>query len=422
MCRVGLILVLLLLLLPKLVSASPILNTSVALEEEQYSMDPSPTQRIDLGAGIRSEDTLGDAPLTPMMEARFYGFYEAGTYGDHSADIDSTALRVPVTDNAHLWFGRVQPLSEGYNQVQLTSTDAIGANWVQNQSDALNPRVSGWIGTGMHVRLDSGITFTTAYSPIFLPSFGPRIDYSTDQDSSGSRFARLPPQCAWINGQCYPLRYDIDVGDIRNILLQNQGFASFGYESKLIDAHAMFWSAPSPSPSVATQAELHFQTDQDLNVMVTAKPDFERQDFAGFELSIPALLVVPTLAAAYETQTGAIAVSGRLDFLSRFSLGYLTTINNPASNSPIFTPIYANRLLWCEIAQPITNWIRPSLRIEEHLVPGATDHWINLKVDVLVDKKTTLFASANILSGGDDSYYGTWRALGSVAFGGRYQW
>jgi hypothetical protein len=149
------ILLMALAVFPRPARGETVLNSSVSLEEEQYADETSPASRIDIGAEIHSEDTLEDAPLVPVNQARLYSFYESGAGGDYSLDVDSTALRVPLSSDAHLWFGRVQPLSEGYNHTELTSTDAIGANWVQNQSDALTPRVSGWIGTGVHFRTDS---------------------------------------------------------------------------------------------------------------------------------------------------------------------------------------------------------------------------------------------------------------------------
>jgi hypothetical protein len=420
------ILLMALAVFPRPARGETVLNSSVSLEEEQYADETSPASRIDIGAEIHSEDTLEDAPLVPVNQARLYSFYESGAGGDYSLDVDSTALRVPLSSDAHLWFGRVQPLSEGYNHTELTSTDAIGANWVQNQSDALTPRVSGWIGTGVHFRTDSGFTFTAAYSPIFLPSFGPRVDYSSSDDSSGSRFARLPPQCVVINGQCIPLRYQIDVGQLSSILLQNQGTASVGYETKVIDAHAMFWSAPNPNPGTNTQGQLRFQQNNGVNVLVTADPYFERQDFAGFDVSLlamPGLVVVPSIAGAIETQNGQVTLSAKLNIYRNFKLGYLTSFNNPPSDSPVVTPLYPDRLVWAEYdADPILGRITPSMRVEQHIIPGAEDHWIHPKVDFLVDRKTTLFASASILEGTDNSYFGTWRALSSVAFGGRYQW
>ena len=99
-------------------------------------------------------------------------------------DFDSTVIRLPLESTArrgHVWFGRVNPLSEGYEITELNRprpTGAIGSSWAQNQTDALAPRVSGWVGFGVHAKSENEFFTTLAYSPIFLPSFTPKLDLS----------------------------------------------------------------------------------------------------------------------------------------------------------------------------------------------------------------------------------------------------
>lgn len=400
-------------------------GSSVAVSGQNFAID-GPSSRVDLNAHLKSDETLYNG-LVPARELRFLSFFETGATGDRSFDLDSSAVRKGLGESAHLWFGKVHPLNEGFAHSEVLSTGAIGANWVQNQSNALEPRVSGWIGAGAHFKQkDSGLFASVMASPFYLPSFGPGITFSETNSPTGSRFARLPPLYITIKEQQLPLRYRIDTGDLMKIVLQPQAFFAVGQESSTHRLSFMAWSAPGPNPKVSASGKLKVDAEN-AAVLVTAVPSFPRENFAGIQWSLFSAPLKPSLETVYEASTGRLAVSARVEPVRFVSAGYLTTFEKeapPSDGSPsVSSPSYARHLAWLEAAGAYSaTGLRPSVRLERHFGAGLAGQWLRPAMDYRMDARTSLFASASIITGADFSYFGTWKSLDSVSVGGRYQW
>jgi hypothetical protein len=347
-------------------------------------------------------------------------------------DLDRTVQRFELQDHGHLWVGRTHPLAEATKKEAPTYVDAIGANWAQNQSDALNPRVAGWVGGGANLEDSShAFSLTTAFSPIFLPSFGPRLQLSETSAAQGSRFSRLPPQFVEQGDGTLPLRYRLNVGDISNVIFQPQAFISAGFKNSDMRVDVMEWTAPNPSPDVDTDYALVTHTagiasDDSADVMIDAHPKFRRQHFTGIRYEGNNLPGKPLLTGTYEWFRKEITAGIQSTPMQNFSIGALNrwTLDPPTeSATATLSPSYADKLVWAEVGTSfMQERIRPSFRIEQHLSSENLGHLIRPKIVYTAASGLDVFALAQVMSGKDRSYFGEWRSLGSAAMGVNWQW
>lgn len=418
-------------------SFAAVFQSNTSVRAEQFANEDQPGSRLDLNLSLVSSPDEGapadeKASSLPARELHFYSFFESGTGGDRSIDLDRTVLRVSMFDQSHLWIGRTHPLLEATHGDTPTYLDAIGTNWAQNQSDALSPRVTGWVGVGGHLE-DSKRSFsiTTAFSPIFLPSFGPRLQLSEDSAAQGSRFSRLPPQYVEQGNALLPLRYKLDVGSIKSIIFQPQAFISAGYSNSDMRADVMDWTAPNPSPEVDTDFALVTHTsglvsDDSADVMVDAHPKFHRQHFTGVRYSAFGIFGKPLLAGTYEWFRKEVTASIQFTLIDFVTLGYLNRWTPNASNASSATtlsPSFANQLVWTEISTRFYHdLVTPSLHIEEHLASNNRGRMFRPKITYSVTSNLSIFALAEVIRGQDRSYFGEWRSLGSAAMGVNWLW
>ncbi len=376
---------------------------STSLDLIQYANDVSPSPKINIDLSVQSQH-----------EARLRSFIEAGPNGDWNADLDPFVLRYEG-----FWLGRENP------NRNMTPQDAIGTHWVQNKTQALEPRVSGWIGAGMHSQIGTGpFHYTVAYSPIFLPSFGPSLSISESHATTGSRFATLPPSYVDLNGKLFPLRYKINISDLREILFQEQVYFSIEHRNFFGNFNISFWSAPSPDPSLDLNPKI--QPGNDLNtepnILIEAKPSFPRENFIAFAWT-PSQS--PVLQVTYELKHQLLTLSSRYNFSNSFSAGILHTFRTESKNldDPTYTSHYDQGLIWGEWHSTFERFrISPSLRIEQHLIHAQQGSLIKPQLNYLTTNGLLVFLNLNILSGNDYSYFGTWKSLDSASIGVQLQW
>jgi len=411
-------------------SWAAIVQSSTAVQGEQFANEQSPGSRIDLNLSVIS--TTPDSQKLPDRELHFFSFYETGLGGDHSLDLDRTVLRFSIEDWGHLWIGRTHPLIEATQGESPSYVDAIGANWAQNQSDALSPRVAGWLGAGGHLEDNNhAFSLTTAFSPIFLPSFGPRLQLSETDAAKGSRFSRLPPQYVEQGDATLPLRYHLTVGDIKSIVLQPQAFVSAGYANSDMRIDLMDWTAPDPAADVDTDFALVTHTsgttaNDSEDVMVDAHPKFRRQHFTGLRYEGNKIPGRPLATGAYEWFRKEFTASLQATPIDELSLGFLNrwvpNAASPASSATV-SPSYADGLLWAELSAHFYHErITPSFRIEDHVASDNRGRLFRPKVVYMASSNLSLFAVAQVMRGQDRSYFGEWRSLGSAAMGVNWQW
>lgn len=403
------------------------LTSAAAVSVQQFANTTGVGARVDFTSRLKSADSLPYDSKIPKRELNLYTFSETDGERDYSFDLDTTVLRLTTGDSGHFWIGRTLPFNEGFETLKFSTTDAIGANWTQNQSNPFQPRLAGWLGTGFHFQhLESGIFGTLSFSPFFLPNFGPAVQYSETSPATGPRYSNLPPMTIELNGHSLPLRYRIETGDIKNIVLQPQYFLALGNDSDYHRFTLMHWSAPCPTPHTSTSGILKVNAE-DANVLVTAVPDFPREIFFGTQLLFKKAPFEPGLETVFETQTQRLALSAHFQPLKILTAGYLTTFRKneiapAADQAPVIRP-YDTDLVWFELTgERFLKKIRPHLRVEQHLTAFQKGQWINPRLDYVTDDNLTLSALANIIIGENESYFGSWRSLDSISMGATYSW
>lgn len=412
------------------VARAEIISPRASIAGQQYATEEAPTSRVSLDGEMSSESTLYGRAI-PVRDLHLYSFFETGQLGDMSFDLDTMVLRARVNHYGHLWIGRNHPLQEGFEfgDANLVShTSAIGANWVQNQSNALSPRVSGWLGGGFHYKQAyTGMFVSATFSPVFLPSFGPRLDLSEHDPASGSRFATLPPAYIDINdnGVYYPMRYRVRIDDLKAIILQPQAFVAIGQENDFHRLTLMAWSAPSPAPQVKTFGKVA-PTSGNVDVLVEATPQFARENFVGSQWIARGFSWQPRFEAVFEMRSQRASFSAAANPTAWLAIGGLTTVGLPAPDpeAPVVSPNpYYKDLIWAEITPLMgASRFQPALRLEQHLSIGTTGRWLYPTLAYRMSRHTSFFASASILTGTDNSYFGNWRSLDSIAAGARFVW
>jgi hypothetical protein len=385
------------------------ISPDVAISGVQFANEQEIETRLDLNFHVADSEQLN--------ELRLLGFFESGHHGQTSIDLDPVVLRFTTLKDSHLWVGRAHPAGEAFRLKAIDRASALGANWTQNQHDALEPRVSGWIGAGFRQAIPSTrLSVTASFSPIFLPSFGPSLELSPDDDATGSRFTKLPPARVRISEKVLlPIRYDLQTGDLREIVRQDQVFVSTGYEHPWVQTSLFGWSAPKPDPVIAHFEKLRIVRESDADVIVTAKPSFPRQTFWGMRVASRDLLLSPEVELAWETQSRQTTVSAALQPLERWRLGALNRFGER-------DPTYARTLIWTEASSGIYKSLSGGLRYEQHLLHDYEGGWVKPTLLYQANRNFEVFATADVIAGQDGSYFGNWRALDSFAMGARAQW
>ncbi len=403
--------------------AAPI-TPRVGLSGVQYALEEQATSRLDLSVQWKSEDALHDL--------RFLGFYETGSNGEYSIDLDPVVIRPSFGENGgRFWVGRDHPAIALLPENSISRTSALGANWVQNQHDALNPRISGWVGAGIHYPIqNTGLTLSVAYSPVFLPSMTPSLTLSENSPASGSRFTRLPPtQFQLAPGVFQPLRYRLETGDLREIVFQNQGFLGVGFSNDVVRASLMTWSAPSASPSVNAQGFIRIEQETETSALAIARPTFPRQNFVGAAIALPNTLLQPEAQAMLETHTSQITLSAQVTpvdlSVARVTTGFLCRIPHvphTAAASGVSSPDYAALLGWIAAETQVYGPVTGEFRLEQHVGKGNRGFWARPALNYSPRENLSFYAAANVLSGEDRTYFGAWRSLDSVSIGARAIW
>lgn len=369
----------------------------------QYADQTSPNSKLDINIRFGN-----------IHEARLRAFIESGPGGDWNVDLDPLVLNFPLPETGKAWVGRWNFLED------LQPQDAIGSSWVQNKSRALNPYLSGWIGMGVQsANTDTDIDYTFAYSPLFIPSFGPGLSISDNAPATGSRFTMLPPAYVDIDGNLFPLRYRLNMSHLSEILFQNQVFVSVRKRGAIGKVSVAAWSAPSPNPGLDLDPKIRPKSD--LDIIVEATPQFARENFVAFAWE-PSFLSSLNLQTAYELRSQRTSVSAKFT-LSKFRFGVLHSFRKDAPTGPVLSPNYDHGLVWGEWnADAEKLGLQPSLRIEQHLIEGERGNWVRPQLSYRTNNHFVASLALNILTGQDYSYFGVWRSLDSMTIGLNYIW
>jgi hypothetical protein len=405
-------------------SAFAAIDIETGASAAQFATENSTSSKYNLGIHWFSKDFSSNKIILPKRELEVHSFFESGKSGDYSFDADPVLFRFPIAtgSNSHIWFGRTHPFVED-GEGSVSPTSAVGSSWVQNQSDALSPRVAGWPGIGGRIGFSGALNLTVGWSPVFLPSFGPTLKLSESDEVSGSRFSRLPPRYVKVGGARLPLRYRVETGDLMDLVFQHQGYAGLSLNTQWSRFKFFAWSAPNPNPSLDANAKVKVNAKA-AHVLVTAEPSFHRQIFTGARWEVPVKYVRPAAETVYEHESGDLKISGNLTFFDKFQIGALHTLTQEKAEASLLpSPRYDKDLIWAEAwGYYFKRKFRPSLRYEKHFTDDAEGSWIRPRADYFFSETFNLFGTISLLTGQDTSYFGAWRDLDSVTLGATYTW
>ena len=392
---------------------------------QKFAKESSISPKATIYAGIVSE-MPADSAKRSKLEANFWGFYEPGDLGDWNIDLDQTVYRFHAGDQL-FWVGRTHSKIENNDVDEVSHRSALGSAWVQNQTDPLRPRVSGWIGLGSNFRIPKSSVFVTlSYSPLFLPTFGPRLDLSDVSSSTGARFSRLPPSQIKVGEALLPLRYKLETGEISEIVFQSQMYLELGTDNDQLAASAFAWSAPNPDPVIDATGILRV-SEENVDALAVAVPSFPRENFIGIDLEIKNAPGEIKIEIVHEITAPETIVSLSLSPFNFLNLGSLNafyeekvdTVANAGSVAR-----YDKQLVWVKLFVPESSdmKIRPSLLVESHWNKTSRGSWWLPGLEYRWKEYLSAELQASILAGDNNGFYGNWRSLDSISLGVSARW
>lgn len=385
----------------------------------QYASSNQPTFYLNSKTVFQTERFL----------TRINTYYESGTKGTWSVDPDPLRVDLHLDDagKSFVWFGREHPLNLT-RAVPVEATDALGTVWAQNQLNALAPRVSGWIGAGLHQDLGQGWTGLLTYSPIFLPTFGPSLGFSDSGDLHPARFSRLPPARVNSSGVLLPIRYQLDIGKITDLVLRSQFFMGVTHNEETFYSEFYYFTAPKPNPVAAYNYDVIPTIVP--NVMVQVKPSFPREHWAGTRAQFKDVLFQPALELVqglHQWTEHYVSATGYFDSpqinpnvqerTTRGSFGLLTHFQKQFEE-----PQFSDLLAFVKLPLDLTNELSFRNIFQTTLLTGKRSvYWLS-EFEYAFTKTFSALTSLRILAGENYSYFGDWRSEDSISIGMRYTW
>jgi hypothetical protein len=386
----------------------------------QYASEKAPTFYLSNKAIFETKSFLTKAEL----------YFESGPRGAWTLDPDPIRYHFHLDENkkTRIWAGRDHPLHLLEDR-WIEPTSALGSIWVQNQLDALNPRVNGWVGAGLVHSFDENWKMVFTYSPLFLPTFGPSLGFSDRGDLNPARFARLPPESVVTSGVNIPIRYQLRLGQLSELLFRHQVFlgASRTNDTATLDAFA--FTAPRPNAVPLTDATLAVGQNT-VNANVSINPQFPREYWGGVRYQRKDLMFTPALEflqnlEAYENHlvslTGYFKApslpSGFTNLSPRASFGILTHFQKQFE-----APQFSDLMLFLRVPFELTQKLVSRTILQTTLMPSRRSlYWMN-EFEYSIKTDFSLLAALRVLAGEDSSYFGAWRNLGSVSIGVKKTW
>lgn len=357
----------------------------------------------------------------PQFKAQVRGFFESGDRGSYSFDIDPIAGHWsrdfdpigPATVDA--WLGRDQP-------IPLHRREAVGANWAQNQSSPLHARTQGWIGGGVsYHHFETGLFARTAYSPVFLPNFGPGLGFSQHDPQKLSHFAQHPTTLIQQGEVLTPVHYELSQLNLPQTLIRPQAFFQVGSQSETLEASLLFWTAPRPTPSVDFSRDIQ-SNNSNGTPLASAVPLFERENFFATIWDFKTVIAQPRVQIVHETRSSEWTTSFEITPSSFLSAGFLHRFSQ--KTAPLVSrKEYADRLVWVDLHSRLgLNKWNFGLLVEGNLSPKKTGSFIEPRISYRANSSVSVFTTAQFLQGKTDSYFGNWDALDRVELGARIHW
>ena len=363
---------------------------------------------------------------------RIDAYFESSAKGAWSLDPDPARFDFKLNEkgNSFVWLGREQPLNLVRGQpVEFTS--ALGSVWVQNQIDALNPHVSGWVGAGLVEALDSKSSWklVLAYSPLFLPTFGPSLGFTDRGDLNPSRFARLPPAQVITGGVTVPIRYRLRLDQLSDLVLQHQAFVGVSHDDSHFNMDVYAYTAPKPDPVPLTDARLAVGGNS-VNAAVDVDPQFPREYWSGFRVQNKDLVFQPAFEYVQKLNQLAVHVVSLTGYFDSPQLNPFALKRNTRASFGIVThfeqmfdaPTQSDGMVFVKLPFDLSNDLVWRTMLQATLLNARRSfYWLN-ELEYTVRQGFSIVGAVRILSGDDSSYFGDWRDQDSYSAGVKWIW
>lgn len=401
-------------------SAAASLSEELQVQIFRYATDNSPTFYL-------SSKTFF---LTDNFLTKIDGYFESGAKGAWSIDPDPLRYSFKLDDegSGFIWVGRDHPLNFT-RSVPVEATSALGTVWGQNQLEALNPRVSGWIGGGLVQELDpNSWKLILAYSPIFIPTFGPSLGFTERGGLNPARFARLPPQTVTTGGVTIPIRYRLEIGQLKDLLLQHQAMMAISHDDKEVNMDAYVYTAPHPDPIPLTSSTLGVSAT-DVNAKVNINVQFPREYWSGMRTQFKKVVFSPALEFLQrldELSEHYVSFTGYFNSLkldphlatrttNRASFGMLTHFQKTFE-----TPKFSDFMVFMRVPVALSELIEFRTLVQTTLLSMRQSfYWVN-EIEWSIARNMSLLGALRLLAGEDNSYFGDWRDQDSYSAGLRW--
>lgn len=378
----------------------------------QYAPESSPTLTLSSRTEFVSEH----------FKANLLGYFEGGRQGVWSLDPLQARLRwfIDASQASEVWLGREHPWAQVRSK-EVTAFSALGALWNQNQLEALNPQVAGWLGGGWVQRLQDEpgqkTRLVLAYSPIFLPTFGPSLGFSERGELNPARFARVPPENASVGGVLTPIRYQVKTDQLADLLLRHQFFVGVHHETEHWELDTTFFSAPRPDPATDISGSLAVVNAREVNARVEVNVQFPRQDWVGLRAHYKTSPLKPEIELTQnlgQFNQHLVSLQAQVPD-TRIQFGFLSHFGNSQA-----TPRFSDSLVHLSIPIKISEPLEWRTWIQGTLWGDRKSCFVRNELEWNVEKNWSVLAAVRVLAGPSGSYFGDWRSLDSVSGGLRW--
>jgi hypothetical protein len=363
-----------------------------------------------------------------LTQANFY--VETGPRGSWSFDPDPLrfSFYLDDEDKTMIFIGREHPLNftRGFKVEPYT---ALGSIWAQDDLEALDPQVSGWIGAGIVQSISEHWKITAMYSPVFLPTFGPSLGFTDRGELNPARFTRLPPENAVTGGVTVPIRYRVQIGQLADLVLQNQAFFGLNYNNPDFNFDVYAYTAPNPNVVALTDSKLGVNADT-VNAKVTIDPQFPREYWSGMRLFFKTMPLSPALELVQNLKDYPTHIASLTAYFDTPNFNPFVAKKQAKSAFGILShfqrnfadPNFSDFLLFVKIPISITEQLTLHTLLETTMLSMRQSfYWLN-ELDFEISKGFSILAAVRLLSGQDHSYFGDWRDQDSYSFGVKAIW
>lgn len=371
--------------------------------------------------------TLKSVIMRPSFESKFSFFYQNGKNGDWNIDLPKLVYRKKIARSAYFFIGRIHPVEEISKNKGLSINSAISGLFPQNQVNPSNHYYHPWSGLGIHIPIyKDSISLTSIYSPIYLPSIGPKQDITNP--TNNSLYSRILPRQIKLKESLplFPIKYNLIMPPLKKIIINDQYFLSLNYTADKYQINFIAWQSYSPSAQLETSNKLKITPTPHVTVNIT--PYFKKENNLSLKYNhLWSKRVNMEAQMSYQIEKKQIGITLRIDLYQRYTLGLTHQLNdfdvkNISKDPTRFAPFY-NSLLWINLNHiSITRKLNLNLILNHHFSTKYSDLYLNPQLQYIINSKIKLALNSTLLYGKKKSYYHDWGHLDYSSIKMSYKW